>query len=180
MDIEFDLDDSISAEAAARVARAAFDKHHKGAPFLPPLARLLLVSNDPLVDISYQVDAAREALPYFHRKLPEITGPVILPDLGPCETVSQITEAQAKVIQMMSRGQLSPQTGKTYIESLALMARTLEVAHGGGTRTLHIIGGMPDLDAGDGTVVLPKLHVEDGVQPSDDVRVDPKAGEKAA
>jgi hypothetical protein len=122
--------------------------------------KLLLIANDPLADVSYQADAARDALPYYHRKLPDTVDPVILPDLGPCETASQIVQAQAKVMQMMSRGQLPPATGKTYIESLALMARTMEVAAGGpGVRTLHVVGGLPNLqtEADDGAVPDPPV-----------------------
>jgi hypothetical protein len=52
MEVEFDLDGSISAELAVRIARAAFDRNHKDEPFLPPLAKLLLIANDPAHDVS--------------------------------------------------------------------------------------------------------------------------------
>jgi hypothetical protein len=149
MEIEFDSDGAISAELAVEIARAAFDKLHKGAPFLPPLAKLLLIANDPLVDVSYQLEASRDALPYYHRKLPEIVGPVAMTDLGPCETARQIVEAQTKVMQMMAKGQITPATGKTYIESLALMARTRDLTEGPAAGVLRIEGGMPDLQTED-------------------------------
>ena len=100
----------------------------------------MLVANDPSVDVSYQVDAARDALPYFHRKLPEIEGPVVLPDLGPCETANQIIEAQTKVMQLMTKGQIPSAVGKVFIESLALMVRTRDLAIGPANGTLQVIG----------------------------------------
>jgi hypothetical protein len=144
MEIEFDTDGGISAEAAVKVARAAFDRQHKGVPFLPPLAKLLLIANDPLVDVSYQLDAARDALPYYHRKLPENIA-VVLADFGPCENAQQIVEAQTKMMRMMANGQVALATGKTFIESLALMARTRELVDGPTGGVIRVEGSLPDL-----------------------------------
>jgi hypothetical protein len=154
MEIEFDPDGAISAELAVEIARATFDRLHKGAPFLPPLAKLLLIANDPLVDVSYQLEASRDALPYYHRKLPEIVGPVVI-DLGPCESAREIVEAQTKVMRMMADGQITPSTGKTYIEALALCARTREVAEGGVAAVLKIEGGLPVLQPDDNVTPFP-------------------------
>jgi hypothetical protein len=151
MEVEFDPDGSISAEAAVKIARAAFNRNRpKEVPFLPPLSRLLLIANDPLADISVQLEASRDALPYFHREL-EPVGPVTLPDLGDCSTIDQILAAQAKVIAAMARGQILTSVGKQFVESLALMARTYEVAHASGVGVLNIVGGLPDLPTTDET-----------------------------
>jgi hypothetical protein len=41
---------------------------------------------------------------------------------------------------LMAAGRLAAHVGKTFIESLALMARTLEVAYGSSGGTLHVVG----------------------------------------
>jgi hypothetical protein len=153
MDVEFDLDGSISAEAAVKIARAAFDRNHKDAPFLPPLAKLLMIANNPVADITLQRDAARDALPYYHRQLPELAATTVINDLGPCQTPQEIIDAQAKVMQEMATGRLATAIGKQFIESLALMARTHEAAFGNnGPRTLQVIGGLPTLEVEDNVV----------------------------
>jgi hypothetical protein len=53
---------------------------------------------------------------------------------------------------LMAVGSLLPHVGKTFIESLALMARTRELTEGPVPTALRIEGGLPDLLADD---VLP-------------------------
>jgi hypothetical protein len=115
-----------------------------GVSFVPPLAHLLARMNDPKVSAVERDFCARTALPYCHA-MPQQNPMVVLPDMETCETAQQIIAAQSKIMGLMTSGRLSPQVGKTYIESLALMARTLELSTGGASATLRIVGGLPDL-----------------------------------
>ena len=74
---------------------------------------------------------------------------VVLPDMETCETAQQIVAAQSKIMGSMTSGRLSPQVGKTLIESLALMARTRELAEGPVATLLKIEGGLPDIPSDD-------------------------------
>jgi hypothetical protein len=116
--------------------------------FVPPLSYLLARMNNPKVSWVERDFCARTALPYCHA-LPQQNPMVVLPDMETCETAQQIVAAQSKIMGLMTSGRLSPQVGKTYIESLALMARTLEVAQGPGSTTVRIVGGLPDLQVDD-------------------------------
>jgi hypothetical protein len=112
--------------------------------FVPPLSYLLARMNDPKVSAVERDFCARTALPYCHA-LPQQNPMVVLPNMETCETAQQIVAAQSKIMGLMTSGRLSPQVGKTYIESLALIARTMEAATGGSAGTLRIAGGLPDL-----------------------------------
>jgi hypothetical protein len=162
---DFDIPDGpISLQTSMLLAK---EINGAGVSFVPPLAYLLARMNDPKVSAVERDFCARTALPYCHAT-PQQNPMVVLPDMETCETASEIVAAQSKIMGLMTSGRLSPQVGKTYIESLALMARTLEVAQGPGATTLRVVGG------------LPELQVDDVAPAPDNVTPFPKDAEQSA
>jgi hypothetical protein len=91
--------------------------------FIAPLTLMLLTLNDSENDFATRFTAAKEAAPYFHRKVPD--RPLNL-NLGSCNTAAKILKAQRLVIAAMGRGEIVPAEGRQLIEALAVMVRTLE------------------------------------------------------
>jgi hypothetical protein len=64
---------------------------------------------------------------------------------GPFDCAADLVAAQSRVMTLMALGSMLPHVGKTFIESLALMARTRELIDGGATGVIRIEGNIPDL-----------------------------------
>jgi hypothetical protein len=160
---DFDIPDGpISLQTSMLLAK---EINGPNVSFIPPLSYLLARMNDPKVSAVERDFCARTALPYCHA-MPQQNPMVVLPDMETCETAGEIVAAQSKIMGLMTSGRLSPQVGKTYIESLALIARTMEAATGGSAGTLRIVGGLPELQA-------------DDVAPPDNVMPFPKDAEQS-
>jgi hypothetical protein len=132
------------AQESAVAARLIAERFPGTLPLLP-LTQFLLAANDPTLPVAYKLMAAEKAASYIY---PKPIDACLRFDLGPIETVAELAAAQARVMAAMANGQAPLPMGKALIECLALMARTLEVAHGGGDRTLHVVGlgAIPDLN----------------------------------
>jgi hypothetical protein len=122
---------------------------------LTPYERLLQIINNKKNDDMEVLEAIKVALPYCKETLAERNAReerlmAMLPKFdGPFSTMGDLTDAQSKVMSLMAAGRLPPMTGKIYIESLALIVKTREVAGGPGNTLLQVVGGLPDLETGD-------------------------------
>jgi hypothetical protein len=152
------------ANIAAREIKRLFRKDA-----VPPLTQLLIIANDPNTPIAYKVQAAEKAASIIY---PKPTDACLDFDLGSIETLADLASAQSKVMRAMASGQAPLSIGKALIECLALMARTLEVAQGPGAATLRIVGGLPELQAGDDVPdnVTPFSDRDKQVQPQSPIR----------
>jgi hypothetical protein len=118
---------------------------------LTPYQKLLLIINNKKNDDMDVLEAIRVALPYCketiaERNAREAAEAASQPRFdGPFESAQDLVAAQAKVMALMAAGQLLAQTGKTFIESLALMAKTMEMAQGPAGHVLQVVGGLPEL-----------------------------------
>jgi hypothetical protein len=143
---DFEIPDGpISLQLSMLLAR---EINGAGVSFVPPLSYLLARMNNPKVSAVERDFCARTALPYCHA-MPQQNPMIVLPDMETCESAQQIVAAQSKIMGLMTSGRLSPQVGKTFIESLALMARTRELTEGPVPTTLTIVGGLPELQVED-------------------------------
>jgi hypothetical protein len=139
---------------------------------LSPYERLLLIINNKKNDDMEILEAIRLALPYCKETMTERNERVareaaMQPRIdGPFDTSADIVKAQSRIMTLMALGTLLPHVGKTFIESLALMARTLEIAQGPGATTLRIIGGMPELQTEDNVTPLHKDRDEQASEQS--------------
>jgi hypothetical protein len=101
---------------------------HRNFCFLPPLAWLLYRMNSPSVPMADRDAAAKAALPYCHEKVPEaVTTPVPF-DIGRLASVNDVLKAQRKVAQAMAQGQMSLNAGKQWLEALAIIAKSYDLA----------------------------------------------------
>jgi hypothetical protein len=118
---------------------------------LSPYERLLLIINNKKNDDMEILEAIRLALPYCKETMTERNERTarelaMQPKIeGPFDSASDIVAAQSRIMTMMALGAMLPHVGKTFIESLALMVKTREVAEGPVGTTLRIVGGLPDL-----------------------------------
>jgi hypothetical protein len=136
---------------------------------LSPYERLLLIINNKKNDDMEILEAIRLALPYCRETIAERNESMrfeaaMQPRIeGPFETSADIVKAQSRVMTLMALGSLLPHVGKTFIESLALMARTRELTEGPVAGVLRVEGGLPDLqvdDVPDNVTPFPSDHVE--------------------
>jgi hypothetical protein len=122
---------------------------------LSPYERLLLIINNRKNDDMEVLEAIRLALPYCKETIAERNERVarelaMQPRIdGPFDSASDIVAAQSRVMTLMALGALLPHVGKTFIESLALMARTRDLTEGPVATVLKIEGGLPDLQVDD-------------------------------
>jgi hypothetical protein len=122
---------------------------------LSPYERLLLIINNRKNDDMEILEAIRLALPYCKETIAErnertAREAAMQPRIeGPFDTAHDIVAAQSRVMTLMALGALLPHVGKTFIESLALMARTRELTEGPVATVIKIEGGMPELQVED-------------------------------
>jgi hypothetical protein len=94
-------------------------------PFLPVLARLLVMLNDPFIDPRVIVQAAELLLPYYHPS-PAVPLPTSI-ELPKLISASAILLAQRLVTEAMAENRLDPHAGQALMQSFAIMIRSLDV-----------------------------------------------------
>jgi hypothetical protein len=157
-------DDALRVDCPAIMAAAEEDNPSfisperlklKSPNLLSPYERLLLIINNKKNDDMEVLEAIRLALPYCKETIAErnerlAREAAMQPRIeGPFDTSADIVKAQSRVMTLMALGLLLPHVGKTFIESLALMARTRDLTEGPAPSVLKIEGGLPELQADD-------------------------------
>jgi hypothetical protein len=107
-------------------AKRVHAKNNPTVPFLPVLAKLLVMINDPYTDHRAIVQAAELLLPHYH-PLPAVPLPTTI-ELPPLTGgASSILRAQELVTSAIADGRLEPGAGQALMQSLAIMIRSLDV-----------------------------------------------------
>jgi hypothetical protein len=126
---DFDDYGEVSREKVVELARQHLRLHNAGLPtnhiLLPPLARLLVIANDERQAPMIMASAARDALPYFHRRLEDVPACAI-PPLGSLKDAASILAAQRRVARAIEAGTLPVSVGRDLISTLAVMLKSYE------------------------------------------------------
>jgi hypothetical protein len=119
-----DADQVPSPAQQLAMARRQHNTKYPTRPFEPPLARLLRIANDPTANRRVQVQAAAEALPFYHQPTTALPTTIALP---PLRDVPSILRAQQLVTEAMSAGRIEPSAGHNLVMALAVMLKSVDI-----------------------------------------------------